>query len=105
MRYELLRRIFVTALFLSFACIFVVGFTHKGPSEECNCPCRVAAKREAPKAGTEAKQYQATITRKDDKKNSKTFTDTCTAKSNSEATTTFKQRYPGATVSGVKEVK
>lgn len=50
------------------------------------------------------KKYQATITTKDGGNNTKTFTDYCDAKSNSEATTIFKNRYPNATVSGVREV-
>ena len=51
------------------------------------------------------KKYQATITTKDDRNNTKTFTDYCDASSNSEATTIFKARYPKATVSGVRETK
>ena len=54
---------------------------------------------------TTVKKYQATITTKDDRNNTKTFTDYCDASSNSEATTIFKARYPKATVSGVRETK
>ena len=49
------------------------------------------------------KKYQATATVKDDRNNTKTFTDHCEAKSNGEATTIFKARYPEARVSGVRE--
>lgn len=56
---------------------------------------------------SESKQYKATITKKDStaRRTPVPFTDYCTAKSNSEATTIFKERHPGATVSGVRESK
>jgi hypothetical protein len=50
-------------------------------------------------------QYVATITTKDSHHNTKTFNDYCNAKSNSEAETIFKERYAGATISGVRESK
>ena len=54
-------------------------------------------------AAAKTKKYQATVTTKDDRNNTKTFTDYCDAKSNSEATTIFKARYPTARASGVRE--
>ena len=51
------------------------------------------------------KKYQATVTTKDDRNNTKTFTDYCEAKSVSAAETVFKARYPGARVGGVREVE
>jgi hypothetical protein len=51
------------------------------------------------------KKYQATITTKDSRNNTKTFTDYCEASGNLAATELFKQRYPNGSVSGVREVK
>lgn len=85
--------------FVGLAIVTVGGvYTYQGP-KECCAPSVVAATKST------AKQYQATITRKDGRNNTKTFTDYCTATSNSAATTVFKERYPGATVSGVRESK
>jgi hypothetical protein len=53
---------------------------------------------------TDLKKYSATITKKDARHNTTTFTDYCDAKSNSEAETIFKNRYPNDTVSAVIEV-
>lgn len=54
---------------------------------------------------TSLKKYKATITRKDERGNTKTFSDYCEATSYSEAQKTFEGRYAGAKVSGIIEVK
>jgi hypothetical protein len=67
-------------------------------SAQCFAPASAYAQTQ------DVKKYQATITTKDGNNNTKTFTDYCDAKSNSEATSIFKGRYPSATISGVREV-
>jgi hypothetical protein len=60
----------------------------------------------APKGmATALKKYKATVTRKDARGNTKTFTDYCEATGYFEAQKTFEGRYPDATISGITEVK